>query len=112
MKLKLYFSQPFAGRTKRLASCSGDRGRIEVLDHLPFRREQVKIGGMSDFHPMEFLPALLPECDHRTGRVRSGFGSGDDFGFRGGECCCGSRRRVPDLMDIMDLMGKRHLPLP
>jgi hypothetical protein len=103
MKLKLYFSA-LRRPDQTLGKLFRRHGRIEVLDHLPFRREQVRIGGMSDFHPMEFLPALLPECDHRTGRVRSGFRSGDDFGFGGGECCCGGRRRVPDLMDIMVLM--------
>jgi hypothetical protein len=67
MKLKLYFSA-LRRSDQELGKLFRRHGRIDVHDHLPFRREQVKIGGqvklgelvklggMSDFHPMEFQP--------------------------------------------------------
>src|SRR5688572_11868030 len=99
MKLKLYF---LALRTtdQAFGNLSRKHGRIDLPDHFPFRREQVRIGGMSDFHPMEILSANLPVTERRTGCVQSGFRSGDDSDLWRGECCCRGRRRVPDLIGL------------
>jgi hypothetical protein len=83
MKLKLYISA-LRGPDQAFDKLSRRNGRIDVLDHLPVRREQVKVGSVSDFHPMESPSALLPEPDRRTGRVRPGFRSGDGFDLRRG----------------------------
>ena len=67
MKLKLYFSA-LRRPNQALGKLFRRHGRMNVLDYFPFRREQEKIGGVSDLHPMEFLPALLP-------RMRSSHGT-------------------------------------
>ena len=81
MKLKLYISA-LRGPDQAFGKLSRRDGRIDVLDHLPVSREQVKVGGLSEFRLMESQPALLPEPDCRTGRVQPGFRSGDGFVLR------------------------------
>jgi hypothetical protein len=85
MKLKLYC---FALREpdQTLGKLFGRHGRIDVLDYPSFRREQVEVGSVGDFHPMKILPAFLPASDCRPECIRRTLGSGGGPGLRGKGC--------------------------